>query len=309
QQQQASFDLSASELDDLMFQSWLTTTAPTPTTTAPPPAPTAPPCTEILQDFLFTDAEQHVSRRSSFDSISPDLFVHHFGDLNFESPSLMDSLLQPPSPNMTGMAGTGERFDTFQQVPLQNQSLKVPRLSLDMSFFNKSAQQTQLQPTYLGGPRLSLDMTSLRSAPLQTHSHFSTSTLTIPSPSRSAFNSPTTPSTKLSLLSILSPLSLKSPRKKLSKPKLATMTTTTNQSTPSSPTIPTALDTRPRDHECDVCLTRFLRHQDLFRHKVRHSQKKEFECFYGCGASFSRSDAVTRHCKKKSCRGAPAASE
>ncbi|KAI8609313.1 hypothetical protein BC830DRAFT_1054882, partial [Chytriomyces sp. MP71] len=50
-----------------------------------------------------------------------------------------------------------------------------------------------------------------------------------------------------------------------------------------------------RDYRCDLCKNRFLRRQDLSRHLVTHSKSKTHNCPLGCGTSFGRSDALTRH--------------
>ncbi|KAJ3265739.1 hypothetical protein HDU77_004006 [Chytriomyces hyalinus] len=63
-------------------------------------------------------------------------------------------------------------------------------------------------------------------------------------------------------------------------------------------------DKRPRDFFCEVCRNRFLRRQDLARHSVTHSKTKAHVCPLGCGTSFGRSDALTRHLKTKRCSGA-----
>ncbi|KAI8843446.1 hypothetical protein BJ741DRAFT_516802, partial [Chytriomyces cf. hyalinus JEL632] len=60
-------------------------------------------------------------------------------------------------------------------------------------------------------------------------------------------------------------------------------------------------DKRPRDFFCEVCRNRFLRRQDLARHSVTHSKTKAHVCPLGCGTSFGRSDALTRHLKTKRC--------
>ncbi|KAJ3229279.1 hypothetical protein HDU81_005513 [Chytriomyces hyalinus] len=55
---------------------------------------------------------------------------------------------------------------------------------------------------------------------------------------------------------------------------------------------------RPRDYQCSVCRKWFLRRQDLRRHEVTHSKVKAFQCPLGCGTTFGRSDALSRHPSK-----------
>ncbi|ORY26395.1 hypothetical protein BCR33DRAFT_668019 [Rhizoclosmatium globosum] len=69
--------------------------------------------------------------------------------------------------------------------------------------------------------------------------------------------------------------------------------------------LPPVNDTRARDHICDVCNAKFLRHQDLHRHKAVHSTSRDYACLWNCGSTFARADAVTRHMKKRTCRNAP----
>ncbi|ORY48032.1 hypothetical protein BCR33DRAFT_714480 [Rhizoclosmatium globosum] len=58
---------------------------------------------------------------------------------------------------------------------------------------------------------------------------------------------------------------------------------------------------RSRDYQCPVCHKWFLRRQDLRRHEVTHSKVKAFECPLGCGTTFGRSDALSRHLKARRC--------
>ncbi|KAJ3090367.1 hypothetical protein HK100_007470, partial [Physocladia obscura] len=57
-------------------------------------------------------------------------------------------------------------------------------------------------------------------------------------------------------------------------------------------------DKRTREFECQICLKRFYRKQDLNRHKVTHSRAWSFICPNECGSVFGRSDALARHSKK-----------
>ncbi|KAI8607271.1 hypothetical protein BC830DRAFT_1052630, partial [Chytriomyces sp. MP71] len=50
-----------------------------------------------------------------------------------------------------------------------------------------------------------------------------------------------------------------------------------------------------RDHACTQCGHRCLRKQDLARHLATHAKSRDFICHYGCGASFTRADALGRH--------------
>ncbi|KAL3895156.1 MAG: hypothetical protein SGCHY_004868 [Lobulomycetales sp.] len=53
---------------------------------------------------------------------------------------------------------------------------------------------------------------------------------------------------------------------------------------------------------CDVCGRKFLRRQDLRRHKVVHQDSfKRFNCDT-CGTTFARSDALFRHVSSGRCQ-------
>ncbi|KAI8608629.1 hypothetical protein BC830DRAFT_1154531 [Chytriomyces sp. MP71] len=58
---------------------------------------------------------------------------------------------------------------------------------------------------------------------------------------------------------------------------------------------------RSRDYQCGECMKWFLRRQDLRRHEVTHSKVKAFACPHGCGTTFGRSDALSRHLKARRC--------
>ncbi|KAJ3114112.1 hypothetical protein HK100_001763 [Physocladia obscura] len=83
------------------------------------------------------------------------------------------------------------------------------------------------------------------------------------------------------------------------KPKKAISKHTPHHSPPSPPLHHD--DARPRNYICATCGNAFLRRQDLLRHETTHSTERAFTCGYGCGATFARSDGVTRHMRKGSC--------
>ncbi|KAJ3284558.1 hypothetical protein HDU79_008048 [Rhizoclosmatium sp. JEL0117] len=60
-------------------------------------------------------------------------------------------------------------------------------------------------------------------------------------------------------------------------------------------------DPRPRHFLCATCHKSFLRKQDLSRHEVTHTTIKAFSCPLGCGTTFGRADAMSRHVKARRC--------
>ncbi|KAJ3064823.1 Transmembrane osmosensor, partial [Podochytrium sp. JEL0797] len=174
---------------------------------------------------------------------------------------------------------------------------ELPRLSLNTRAFSFDASAFRESPNS-AAPRLSLDASAFMSP----SSFFFDPFLDLDTDPHTTCNTPTQLTPKLSqasLNSILSPILMK-PRKKLQKAK-----STSSLASPTLSSLSSSPDTRARDHECEICHARFLRHQDLFRHSSTHSGRKDFACLFGCGATFARSDAVTRHCRKRSCRAAP----
>ncbi|KAJ3062857.1 hypothetical protein HDU98_001304 [Podochytrium sp. JEL0797] len=188
-------------------------------------------------------------------------------------------------------------------VPAFAEMRMPPRLSLDMHAlapphrFSFDATAFRESPNS-AAPRLSLDANAFMSP----SSFFFDPFLDLDADPHTTCDTPTQLTPKMSqtsLNSILSPILMK-PRKKVQKAK-----STSSLASPTLSSLSSSPDTRARDHECDICHAKFLRHQDLFRHSSTHSGRKDFACLYGCGATFARSDAVTRHCRKKSCRAAP----
>ncbi|KAI9331374.1 hypothetical protein BDR26DRAFT_870425 [Obelidium mucronatum] len=225
---------------------------------------------DILQEFLLTDDEVKVdrSRRSSVDSNASSLaqFLINFTELGFMS----------PEPTALPPLDTVNLFD-WMAPPNEPGSPTTPKpsKSLDLDLFSS---------------------TTTASSPVVDFFFVETSTLPSqqsPTSTQATSSSSTSSTTHSPLNTILSPILMKPKRKMLKSRSIPTM--------PSSPTEYS--DERPRDYECNVCHGRFLRHQDLYRHKATHSTTRDFPCLYGCGSTFVRSDAAKRHMKK--CRLAP----
>ncbi|KAJ3022198.1 UNVERIFIED_CONTAM: hypothetical protein HDU68_009258 [Siphonaria sp. JEL0065] len=232
---------------------------------------------DILQDLLFPDDEAPLffpgSRRSSVDS-----------NASFTEALFNMDLSSPESVSLHSFPQMMDQHTPFDQTPQPH----IGKLALDMLSF-ASPVSTNYQSFFDSSS--SMDSSSAGSC--------STSSSPTTPKADSSSSSTATSSTTSTLNSTRSLTSiLMKPRKKVAKAKSTPTLTTTSTSSSST-------DPRPRDHECDVCHSKFLRHQDLHRHMATHSNSRDFACHYGCGSTFARSDAVTRHMKKKTCRGAP----
>ncbi|KAI9331375.1 hypothetical protein BDR26DRAFT_870427 [Obelidium mucronatum] len=132
-------------------------------------------------------------------------------------------------------------------------------------------------------------------------------------PASSATSSPTTPTPtpiqtnatlnqSRSLTSILSPILMK-PRKKVAKAKSTPVLSSSSNSTSTPPTVLIL------DHATIFAMSATANssgHQGLVQTQSNIIARQEtIRVLYGCGSTFARSDAVTRHMKKRTCRGAP----
>ncbi|ORY38694.1 hypothetical protein BCR33DRAFT_788901 [Rhizoclosmatium globosum] len=236
----------------------------------------------LLQDLLFDDTPSSSNthtRRSSFSST--DSIMDSLHNMSFASPAknTLDAFMPSNSPlsELDLFALFSSPVPQALALP-KPQSFQQPNLTLDMTLL-ASQQQPDFDSYFFTGPE-AISTTDFKIETMDSEE-----------------STPTAGAADL-----IAPL-MRKPSTKSVKKKTVTKRRSSSSTPSSSP------DTRDRNHECETCHARFLRYQDLHRHKAVHATTRDFKCPYNCGSTFARADAVTRHLRKKSCRLAPVDSE